>query len=260
MRWLVMLASAVALVTGCGGGGGGSSFQPGDASPSGIWEGVLTFEGSDSTEVLGLIAETGEALFMTDDGLMMWGSAASVDGNQFTADFQWALPPLVVTPDNASGGTGTITCTFDERVSIDCDLTARSTAGEDFPGSLGASYDNIYEEDSSYAVVAGDWLDVVSGSELLSIDGSGNMFSQDSMTGCVLSGKIVPINPAYNAYRINLTLDACTDPDLAPANGTRFDGMGAVGNDLRPMDTLLFGVHGAFLGVPIPVMAIYTRI
>jgi len=95
---------------------------------------------------------------------------------------------------------------------------------------------------------------------LLTIDATGNMFSQDQMTGCVLSGKIVPIDPAYNAYRINLTLDGCTDPDLVPANGTQFNGMGAVGDDVQPMDTLLYGVHGEFMGVPIPAMEIYSRI
>lgn len=260
MRWLVMFASAVALVTGCGGGGGGSSFQPGDASPTGIWEGVLTFDGGDSVEVLGLIAETGEALFMTDDGQMIWASAASIEGNQFTADYQWALPLGYITPEGAFGGTGSIICTFAERVSIDCDFTSRSTAGEEFNGTMGASYDDLYDEDSSYAVVAGDWLDVDTGTELLQIDAAGRMFSQEPATGCVLSGTIVPINPAYNAYRVSLTVDGCTDPDLAPLNGTRFNGMGAVGDDLRPMDTLVFGVHGEFLGVPIPIIAMYTRI
>ena len=106
MRWLVMFASAIVLASGCGGGGGGSSFQPAEASPTGIWEGVMTFDSGDSVELVGMIAESGEALFLADDGQMMWGSVSGVTSDQFTVGFEWALPPGFMTPGGALGGTG----------------------------------------------------------------------------------------------------------------------------------------------------------
>lgn len=259
MRWLVMFASAVLLAAGCGGGGGGSSFQPGDASPTGIWEGVLTFDTGDSVEFVGMIAENGEAIFVADDGQMIWGFAANVNGDQFSANYEWALPPGFMTPGGALGGTGELNCTFVERVSIDCDFTSTSTANEVFTGTAGASYNDLYDNDSSLTIVAGDWLDVETGTEVLSIDAAGTVFSQDALTGCVLSGTMMPIDPAYNAYDVSLVLDGCTDPDLALANGTHFDGLGAVGDDLQPRDTLLFGIHGEFMGVPIAIRGEYRR-
>ena len=147
-----------------------------------------------------------------------------------------------------------------ERVSIDCDFTSRSTANEVFTGTVGASYNDLYDDGSSLAVVAGDWLDIATGSEIISIDAAGNIFSQDALSGCVLNGTIMPIDPDYNSYDVGLVLDGCTDPDLAPANGTRFDGLGAVGDDLQPKDTLLFGVHGEFMGVPIAIYGQYRKI
>ncbi len=259
MRWFVMFASAVVMAAGCGGGGGGSSFQPGDASPSGIWEGVLTFDSGDSEQFLGLIAETGETMILVENGQVMWGSVTSVDGNQFTVDYEWVLPPGLITPGGALGGTGRISCTFAERVSVDCDFTSTSAANEPFAGTAVAFYDDLYEDGSSLAVVAGVWLDVETATEMLSIDAAGNAFFQDALTGCVLNGTVKPIDQSYNAYDVSLLLEGCTDPDLAPFNGTRLDGLGAVGDDLAPKDTLVFGIHGEVMGLPIGVWSAYRK-
>jgi hypothetical protein len=260
MRFIVILAAAIGLVAGCGGGGGGSSFKPGEgeASPTGIWEGVITFDIGESQEVVGLIAETREAMFITDDGLLIWGTATS-DGNALDVSYEWALPPGFVTPAGAFGGIGEITGTFVERVSIDGSFVSRSSEGEVFSGTVATAYNDLYEDGSSLAVVTGVWLDTETGTEVLSIDATGAVFSQDEATGCVLNGTILPIDTEFNAYDVSLILEGCADPDLAPFNGTRFDGLGAVGDDLQPKDTLLFGAHGEILGVPIAIRAEYRK-
>lgn len=258
-RLSVFLAT-LAVVAGCGGGGGGSSFTPAEGTPTGIWEGVLTFDGDGSVEIVGLIAENGTAMFVADDGQVMWADGGTVSGTTFSASFEWALPPGFTTPGGAVGGTGDFECSFAERVSIDCDFVSRSTASEDFKGTVGASYNDLYEDDSSLAVVAGDWLDVETGAEVLSIDAAGRVFSQDATTGCVLGGTISPIDPSYNAYQMDVVLDSCTDPDLAPANGLRLSGLAAVGDDLSPKDTLLFGIHGELMGFPIAVRGEYHKL
>lgn len=261
MRFIVICLAALAFVAGCGGGGGGggSTFVPTETSPTGIWEGMINFDIGESAETVGLIAETGEAIFITDDGQMIWAAAPAADCGGFTAAYEWAVAPGTTTPGGAMGGTGQISCTCVERVSMDCGFTSTSSAGEVFTGTMGVTYDDLYEDDSSLSVVEGDWLDMETGMEVLSIDALGNVSSQDAITGCVLNGTILPIDPDYNAYDVSLVLDGCTDPVLVPANGTRFDGMGVVGEELQPQDTLVLGIHGEFMGIPIALPGEFRR-
>lgn len=93
MRRFGLIMSVVVMAAGCGGGGGDSHLNGGEASPTGIWEGTIAFDSANSVEAVGLVAENGQALLVTDDGQMIWGSSPGVDGNTLVMDYHWALPP-----------------------------------------------------------------------------------------------------------------------------------------------------------------------
>ena len=260
MRFFIIVAAAMGLAVGCGGGGGGSSFQPGvDQSPYGFWEGTVDFTTGESLAISGVIAENNEAIFVLEDGQMLWGVASVTDRDQMAVDFTWAVPPFTETPGGAIDGTGALLCTVVERVSMDCTFTSTSRVGEEFEGVAGVSYEDLYERDSSIAAIAGNWTDSETGEELLSIDGAGRIFSQDPVSGCILSGTVRPIDTAYNAYDVVLTIDGC-NVDFAELNGVRFDGLGALVDDLQPEDTLIMALHTDIMGFAVGLPAEYRRL
>jgi hypothetical protein len=77
------------------------------------------------------------------------------------------------------------------------------------------SYNNLYNNPSSLAAIAGAWssgLDVSSGATytitpgVLNISASGVILQDDTATsGCVINGQVSLIDPLYNAYSIALT-------------------------------------------------------
>lgn len=110
----VLIATCTALLVACGGGGGGGGSNnppPPNASVGGIWFGTLP----DGTGVLGLIAETGEFHFLTEDEIQYFGTL-SVSQTGVNGSFT-GLAPLGFTFDDGSvRGTGTLTGTIQERV------------------------------------------------------------------------------------------------------------------------------------------------
>jgi len=259
MRLFIIILSAIGLAAGCGGGGGGSNFQPSeDQSASGFWDGTVDFSTGESLGISGVIAENNEAIFVLEDDQMLWGVASVTNRNQLAVDFTWTVPPLTETPDGAIDGTGTLLCTIMERVSMECTFTSTSSAGEPFEGVASVAYDDLYERDSSIAAIAGNWIDSETGEELLSIDGAGRIFSQDPISGCILSGTVRPIDTAYNAYDVVLTIDGC-NVDFAELNGVRFDGLAALVDDLQPEDTLIMALHTQIMGFAVGLPAEYRR-
>jgi len=260
MRFFVIIPLAIGLAAGCGGGGGGSNFRPvEDQSPSGFWEGTVDFDTGESLGISGVVAENNEAIFVLEDGQMIWGFASVSNNNQVAVDYTWSMGLLNETPGGAIDGTGALICTLVERVSMDCTFSSRSSVGEIFEGAGTVVYDDLYERDSSTAVVSGNWTDSETGEELLSIDAAGRIFSQDPLSGCILGGSIQPIDTSYNAYDVRLTINGC-NIDFAELNGTTFDGLGALVDELEPEDTLGIAVHTTIMDIAVGLPTEYRRL
>lgn len=260
MRLFTIIVAAIGLAAGCGGGGGGSSFQPSeDQSPSGFWEGTVDFSTGESLGISGLIAENNEAIFVLEDGQMLWGVASVSNNDEVTVNYTWSL--FEETPDGffVIDGTGRLTCTVVERVSMDCAFTATSSEGEPFEGVASVVYDDLYERDSSTAAIAGNWTDSETGEEVVSIDAAGRFFMQEPMSGCVFSGTVRPIDTGYNAYDVRLTIDGC-DFEYALLNGMTFDGVAVLVDDLEPEDTLIMAVHTTIMEIAFGLPMEYRRL
>jgi len=60
------------------------------------------------------------------------------------------------------------------------------------------------------------------------VGSNGGLFSQDSVSGCVLNGTVSVINASYNAYKIQFDYASCTG-QAAALNGIQFSGLATPG-------------------------------
>jgi hypothetical protein len=220
---VVLVASLVA----CGGGGGsGSSGPTPNASAGGLWSGSL----SDGTQVVGIVAETGEFNFVQEDGVEYFGTISTTQTSA-TANITGVTSKGTTFADGSTSGTGTLTGTVQERVRLAGNSNFRTAAGTNISSSVTLDYDSLYDRDSSLQTIAGNFADFISG-EIMSING-GTAFLQDSATNCVINGTVAIIDARYNVYRVEYTYSSCTGQS-AVLNGLTFRGLGALDNTSSP--------------------------
>lgn len=193
----------------CGGGGGGTPATDTTAtqSASGIWRGTVTsvIDGT-AYDAVGLITESGEVIFFTEDGEQTLGSI-TVDGNEFNANLTSYAPLGTLYSQNNSGSiAGTASGTVTEKSSLSGNASYSGSVTSKFT----FSYDSIYERNSSLSLVAGTYSDTDGSgyTETYSIDSLGNISGSDS-NGCQFSGRIQILDSNYNVYRITLTVTNC---------------------------------------------------
>lgn len=243
----------------CGGSSGSSTPTPPttNASPGGIWEGQIVFDSTGtSVEVVGVVTESGEMRFITSDGQQIWGNGSVTNVNQLAMNFTWVLPLGFETAGGATEGTGTLTGTVLERNRIQAAFTSTSSVGEPDSGTIDVFYDNLYERDSSLGMLAGNWT---AGTEVLTIDGTGAVFSQDPATSCVLSGQFSIINASYDVYRATLSFASCATPETVVLNGFTMNGLAVVADTTVPNDTLIASVSGSLQGITIGITGEFLR-
>ncbi len=206
-----MLFSTVLLA--CGGGGGGEATDTttnstATQSAGGIWRGTVTSVINGATyKAIGLITETGEIRFLTDDGEQTLGNV-TVDGGAFNASLTSYAPiGTVFAQNNSSVISGTALGTVAEKSS----LSGTTSYSGSVTSTFTFSYDSIYERNSSLSSVAGTYSDTdgFGYTETYSIDSLGNISGSDT-NGCQFSGRIQILDSNYNVYRINLTVTNCS--------------------------------------------------
>lgn len=228
IRALSLIASAI-LIASCGGGGGdgggGSGGGPGptNASPGGIWTGTDPTTGY---RILGLITEGGRAQFLVDDGYpptQYWGSI-STSGNQVSSN------SLQVANELTYFGTATLTGTITERQRIAATLNFTPVAGcapsvcpPAQTAQVTLDFSTVYNQSGSLSRVVGNWRDQFTG-QVYSVNSNGEVFLQDSDTGCIINGRISEIDTRYNAYDIRYDFSSCRIP-YESLNGTRATGL-----------------------------------
>jgi len=244
----------------CGGSSSGSTSTPlptTNASPGGIWEGEIFFDSTrTSVEVVGVVTESGEFRFITSDGQQIWGNGSITNVNQLALNFTWVLPLGFTTAGGATEGTGSLTGTVAEQSRIQAAFTSTSSVGELDSGTIDVFYDNLYERASSLDLLVGDWSAVT---EILSIDASGAVFSQDPTTGCVLNGQFSIIDARYDVYRASLSFDNCATPETLILNGFTMTGLAVVADTTVANDTLIAAVSGSLLGVMVGITGEFLR-
>ena len=82
-------------------------------------------------------------------------------------------------------------------------------------------YDELYERDSSLATLSGMYTGT---GDSLTIDATGALFYQSSVTDCVGNGSASLLYPAFNLYSLKITLESCSGNDAA-RNGMSYTGL-----------------------------------
>jgi hypothetical protein len=194
----VLLFVAVVLAS-CGGGGSTPAPDPiQGVSPGGIWHGTDSATG---LAITGLVDETGSADFMRADNAVFDGQVSTSGSNSISVDAQGYAQKF---PDGSQHGIWTVNGTIQERQSITATNALRTDSGTSTHGTLDLTFDALYNRPSSLATVAGSYT--ISGRcSYLSIGSDGGIGGH-ICTVADISGQISVINPAYNLYRVHLTV------------------------------------------------------
>ncbi len=247
---------AGAALSACGGGGlgagMGSSPVPTTASPGGIWRGTDPYTGD---PLLGIVTETGQFTFIrTTDGAQYVGGLSAA-GTALSGSFTGVLPVGETFQDGSTFGSGTISGTFAAQQSISAGISF-TTAGNTNLGSnpLSLTFDSLYDVGSSLAAIAGSYVDSASVS-VVNVNANGAIFIQDGATGCAVNGLAGLIDPAYDAYQVDLAFANCTG-SFAALNGSTATGLAVLDTTATP-NVLYVGVQN--LAAHFVLSAAYQR-
>lgn len=236
------------LLISCGGGGSGGSAPPPPPPPppanesvGGIWIGTTNA----GLDVAALIAENG-VFFFVDDTLTQIGFGVASVSNVNQVDASYTIFPTFgfALLDGSTFATCTLSGTVNQRQSLTVTSDCTTELGTPSQVTTALTYDPLYERDASLATIAG--LYDAGAGDVMSIDSTGNLFEQDAPAngGCVLNGQVTVIDPAYNAYGIDFTVNNC-GVGLLELNGTSWSGIGTLDNsDPALPEDFVFQVTG----------------
>jgi hypothetical protein len=195
----VLLFVTAALVS-CGGGSTPTPNPIQGVFPGGIWHGTDSASGLAMT---GLVDEPGSGEFMRADKAVFQGQVSTSGSNSISVDAD-GYPGSAIGkfPDGSQHGIWTVTGTIQERQSISTTTKFTTDAGTSTQGTLDLTFDALYNRPSSLATVAGRYLVDVG---YLTIAADGSISGHEPTIGDY-SGQISVIDPAYNLYRVQLTL------------------------------------------------------
>jgi hypothetical protein len=262
---LALISFLGLLATGCGGGGGDDGddgfprddgFQIPNAAVGGWWLGTTVIADQGTYELIGIVAENGRAYFLQEDGIMYWGTVRS-SGNQVTGTFSGAGIMGTEFWDGALSGTGSLSGTVQARALLSGTSVFTTTLNNSSNSAFSLGYQQIYDDDSSLELIAGNYVDVLGlYAGVLNIASNGDVFLQDPISGCVVNGRIAIINSAYNAYDVRLTYSSCTGTE-AVMNGATFTGLGSYDDGYGQLIAL---VQGTVSGSPYPNAFVFERL
>jgi hypothetical protein len=148
--------------------------------------------------------------------------------------------------DGSTHGVGTLTGNVSAGKEIDFEAEFTTDAGTGAHILASLKSDAAYYESSSLTILAGNYVDEVTGT-VVSIDSGGDIFAQDVTTGCVVNGQASIIEAPYNMYRVQVSYASCQGTASA-LNGMTFTGLGVLGDTLSPQE-LIAAVTGNSDGV-----------
>jgi hypothetical protein len=210
---------------------------------TGLWTGTDSVTGESIT---GLIASTGQAVFIRNDGAQFDGNVelsgttvnAAVDGyaNFFGSAFS----------DGSTSGVGTLTGTVASGSTLTLTLSFTTSAGTALTGSWSLSYSSLSSTASALTTIAANYTDTTSNATV-SISDDGAIFSQNPANSCVLNGTVSVINVSNDIYGVQYSYSSCTGSD-AVLNGVSFSGLAVLNSNVSPAQ-IVEGVTGAGSGV-----------
>ena len=244
----VLSLLAVATCGGCGGGSGSTTQPPPvvNQAVGGIWRSQFTATNSDSVKGVGLVAEDGSAVFFSqnltngcaDVGIgSLSANGTAISGNAQVAIVNFSFSPSINTncafTDGSTSATEVITGTIAQRSTLTLSGTVTTANGTVLPAQapVTATFDPLYDSGSSLAAIAGNWTGPTG--VVMNINGSGVIFAQDPVSGCVVNGQVTIINSSYDAYSVSATYSNCVGT-ASILNGVTASGLMAIDSTVSP--------------------------
>lgn len=203
-------------------------------SIGGVWSGSDT----SGRGFLGLADEAGEFNLVGDDGTQYVGTATTM-GNVVSANVDRLVR------HGAAGGpkydAASLKGKIQQRESLSVTIAPAAGARSFAPETISLQFNSIYNNPSSLAMFAGDYMDPSSGN-MITVTGSGSLFWRDTNSSCLASGAVSLIDAHYDLYEVQFSFSACQGAD-ADLNGVEFTGLGTLDTSLQPAQAII-GVSG----------------
>jgi len=216
----ILILGLISIVGTGGSSGGGSGHGTVNVNAAGVWDGTLTDQSNQTSDLLGVISTDGQLRFIIDSGICagsQYSGTVSMNGDTGSGNVTgYAIAGCVF-----GNGQTTTTATINFTIS-GANLPGTYTAPGD-TGSYNLTYDSIAEVPITLNDLQGSWGYNFGGNNFLTINVSNNgSFSGVGGSGCNLSGQISIIDPDWSITNISVTASNCTDAIL---NGT-YSGLG----------------------------------
>ncbi len=219
----LLLATSLLVLLACGGGGGGTSTPPPPPASAGAfegpWNGTLVSNTGGSVSATALLLASGEMRYVASNGIQAVGTL-SATGSSATGSGTMYAPTGYVFPGNTTStafslsGTGTASA-----------LSGTYTSAYD-SGTFAFSYNAgaKYASPVVLANVAGTYASTMTSS---GYPISGRLTSTGTLSGSdafgTLSGTLTAVDPAKNAFRVNVTYTPTGQPARTYAGLAFFD-------------------------------------
>lgn len=206
MKSTLMTATALLALVDCGGGGGGTATPPPPPATAGVfegpWTGTLYSNSGGSVTASALLLASGEMRYVASNGIQAVGTL-SASGNTATGTGTMFAPTGYAFP----GGSTSMSYT----------LRGSGTGGASLTGTYASAYDSgtfnfTYNAGAQYASavvmtnMAGAYASTVTST---GYPISGRLTSSGSLSGSdafgTFTGTLAAVDPAKNAFRVNVT-------------------------------------------------------
>jgi hypothetical protein len=226
-------AWAVPLLSGCNGLAAflnptSTTLPTGNQTAVGVWSGSDSFTG---LTVTAIVSSTGQAAFLRSDGVQFVGTVA-MTGTDISVSVTGYANFGTTFSDGTSTGSGTVSGTISSGSSMTVTLNFTTSGNFSMTGNWTLSFDALTNNGSSIGAVSANYSDSATGIAL-SIDGLGDVNSQDPTTGCVLNGTISTADTTFDIYQIDFTLKSCTGA-YAVLNDVELSGLAVLNTDVSP--------------------------
>jgi sugar lactone lactonase YvrE len=206
-------------------------------SEAGIWNGTAYSNVAKSyVPITGIIAENHRAQFVSVSAGTQYAGTVSMSGTTLSGQATAYAPFGSTFLDGTHVGPVTISASVNQRVSIN-----GSFSGVGDNGTISLTYDSHYVRPSSFATIQGTWQvnnDAALGTVQFVISSTGTATGSTG-TGCLIAGGFSILNPAYNAYQVDISLSNC-----GTGNGTYF-GLATLTDTSVQNDTMITGISNA---------------
>jgi hypothetical protein len=250
---------AVASLVACSGGGGGSNFGPRvDQEAGGVWIGTITSDNvAGPLSLAGVVTETGEVQFTSEDGSIVYTGTIQVRGDEITGTLEGvnfagiipgALPAGAIDIEGTVTSQGTITGSY---------------TGANDSGTFSVNYSDSYERTADVGKLASDWASFgdlafksgvggVDDNLLITVDGAGVLTGGDT-SGCSYDGNFSVDDPNVNAYDVQIDISDCGGLDGA------YTGVATLTDDAGENDTLAVSASSMAIAIAFTVDRVSSR-